>query len=212
VSVASSTPATPSRLRPLGLALGLAAGALLLAAGVTARLRTPLPAVYATLPDFALVDQNGRAFGSSALRGRIWIADFIFTHCGGICPAMTSRLARLRRELPDQVAFVSFTVDPTRDTPEVLARYARDFGAADSWSFVTGPQQALYALATGGFKLEAFEVPPDQQAGGDGPFLHSGKFVLVDAESRIRGYYDSSDEAAVRRLAADAHRVLEAAR
>ncbi len=181
---------------------------LVLVAGAGACRREPPPPTYATLPPFTFTDQDGHAFGSADLAGRAWIADFIFTHCAGVCPVMTSRMARLRRELPQSIAFVSFTVDPKSDTPEVLARYARDFGGAAGWRFLTGEQPGLYALATGGFKLEAFEVPAgDRQAGGDGPFLHSSKFVLVDGARRIRGYYDSAEEAAVRRLAADARRV-----
>ncbi|HZM52979.1 MAG TPA: SCO family protein, partial [Vicinamibacteria bacterium] len=139
------------------------------------------------------------------LRGRPWVADFIFTQCGGACPAMTARLARLRREIPMDVAFVSFTVDPAHDTPEVLARYAATFHADGSWHFVTGAQKDLYDLSVGGFKLAAMEVPAGERAvGGDGPFLHSSKFVLVDGEGVLRGYYDSTDEPAMRALVADA--------
>jgi protein SCO1/2 len=164
------------------------------------------------LPDFRLIERSGRALSLGDLRGRPWVADFIFTQCGGVCPAMTARMARLRRDLPTDVAFVSFTVDPAHDTPEVLARYAATFGADASWRFVTGTQKDLYDLSVGGFKLAAMEVPPaEQAAGGDGPFLHSSKFVLVDGEGVIRGYYDSTDEQAMRALVADAG-VLQAGR
>ena len=136
------------------------------------------------------------------------MADFIFTRCGGACPAMTARMSRLRREVPDEVTFVSFTVDPANDTPAVLARYAAGFKADRRWLFVTGPQKDLYALSTGGFKLAAMEVPPqDQKAGGDGPFLHSTKIVLVDRGGEVRGYYDSTDEDAMKALVADASRL-----
>lgn len=137
------------------------------------------------------------------------MADFIFTRCGGACPAMTARMARLRRELPDEVVFVSFTVDPANDTPEVLARYAANFKADVRWRFLTGPQRDLYALSTDGFKLAAMEVPPSQQKAGegDGPFLHSSKFVLVDREGEIRGYYDSEDEDELKNLRSDVGRL-----
>jgi protein SCO1/2 len=132
------------------------------------------------------------------------VADFIFTQCAGACPAMSARMARLRREVPPGVRFVSFTVDPTTDTPEVLTRYAQRFGADGDWLFLTGAPRALYDLSVGGFKLAAMEVPPAERApGGDGPFLHSAKFVLVDAEGVVRGYYDSDDEDALRALVAD---------
>jgi protein SCO1/2 len=140
------------------------------------------------------------------------VADFIFTQCAGACPAMTARMARLRRELPAGVRSVSFTVDPGHDTPPALARYAAGFGADDGWLFVTGAQKDLYDLSTAGFKLAAMEVPPAQrETGGDGPFLHSSKFVLVDGQGVVRGYYDSTDDKAVRALVSDA-RALRAPR
>jgi protein SCO1 len=167
------------------------------------------PPRFGRLPEFSLQDQYGHPATLAGLKGTIWVADFIFTHCGGACPAMTARMARLRREVPDEVAFVSFTVDPANDTPEVLARYAANFKADARWRFVTGPQKDLYALSTGGFKLAAMEVPASEQkpGEGDGPFLHSSKFVLVDRFGDIRGYYDSTDEDDVTKLPADIARI-----
>lgn len=162
------------------------------------------PPILGTLPGFSLVDQRGRTVSRETLAGRPWVADFIFTRCGGICPAMTARMTRLRKDVDPAVAFVSFTVDPENDTPEVLGRYAREAGVTGSWLFVTGPAGALYDLSVKGFKLSAEAVPASQQEGGDGPFLHSSKFVLVDGEGGIRGYYDSTDEQALRALVADA--------
>jgi protein SCO1/2 len=193
-------------------------GAALVAAGAVALLsgrvlgRVPDPPRMGALPDFRLTERSGRPLSLADLRGRPWVADFIFTQCAGACPAMTARMARLRRDLSTDVAFVSFTVDPAHDTPEVLARYAATFRADESWHFLTGAQKDLYDLSVGGFKLAAMEVPPaDKAAGGDGPFLHSSKFVLVDAQGVIRGYYDSTDEQALRALVADAG-VLQAGR
>jgi protein SCO1/2 len=160
-----------------------------------------------TLPAFQLVERSGRPLTSASLRGKVWVADFIFTTCGGACPAMTARMARLRREVPDDVVFVSFTVDPAHDTPEALSRYAASFKADDTWLFVTGPQKELYGLSTEGFKLAAMEVPPEEQKEGDGPFLHSQKFVLVDRSGEIRGYYDSTDEDEMKTLVADLTRL-----
>ena len=159
------------------------------------------------VPPFTLVERSGRPATLDALRGRPWVADFIFTRCAGVCPAMTARMAALRARLADApVRFVSFTVDPANDTPEVLARYAAAAGASADWWFVTGPMRDLHALSTQGFKLAAMENAPGAET-ADGPFLHSSKFVLVDAEGAIRGYYDSEDAAAVRVLEADARRL-----
>jgi protein SCO1/2 len=180
-------------------------GAALLALVACTPTRDGGPPRLGRLPAFTLEDQDGHPATLDGLKGRIWVADFIFTRCGGACPAMTARMARLRRELPDEVVFVSFTVDPANDTPEVLARYAANFKADPRWRFVTGPQKDLYALSTDGFKLAAMEIPPSQQkpGEGDGPFLHSSKFVLVDRLGEIRGYYDSEDEDDLKKLAAD---------
>ena len=159
------------------------------------------------LPEFALVERSGKPATLSALRGRPWIADFIFTRCAGVCPAMTARMGALSRRLAGvPVRFVSFSVDPVHDTPEVLARYAAAAGAPPEWWFVTGPVADLHHLSTAGFKLAAMEASPGQTF-DDGPFLHSSKFVLVDAAGAIRAYYDSTDEAAMRALEADARRL-----
>jgi protein SCO1/2 len=201
--VVPARPARPLRraLAAILIELGSLA-ALLLAVGCAAP-TPPLPRL-GTLPAFQLVERSGRPLTSASLRGKVWVADFIFTTCGGACPAMTARMARLRREVPDEVVFVSFTVDPAHDTPEALSRYAASFKADDRWLFVTGPQKELYGLSTEGFKLAAMEVPPEEQKdGGDGPFLHSSKFVLVDRAGQIRGYYDSTDEDEVKSLVAD---------
>lgn len=186
-----------------GIVLALAALSTLLAF----RQREPPLPVLGTLSPFALTGHDGRPLTLERLRGHPFVANFIFTRCAGICPAMTARLAQVQGRLPAGVAIVSFTVDPENDTPEVLARYARDFHAGPRWTFATGAKQALYDLATRDFKLAAVELPRDQQQGGDGPFVHSGKLVLVDGAGRIRGYYDSDERQAVERLVADAGRL-----
>jgi protein SCO1/2 len=212
----AAPPATADTPRPSGRILALV-GAALVAAGVVAALggrvlgRAPEPPRLGALPDFRLTERSGRPLSLADLRGRPWVADFIFTQCGGACPAMTARMAHLRRDVAPDVRLVSFTVDPAHDTPEVLARYATAFRAGDGWHFLTGPQKDLYDLSVGGFKLAAMEVPAGEQAaGGDGPFLHSSKFVLVDGDGVIRGYYDSTDEQAMRALVADAEAVRTA--
>jgi uncharacterized membrane protein YozB (DUF420 family)/cytochrome oxidase Cu insertion factor (SCO1/SenC/PrrC family) len=163
------------------------------------------PPFLGSLPEFALVAQDGSPVSRGRLAGKAFVADFIFTRCGAACPAMTFVMARLQTELPPGTALVSFTVDPAFDTPEVLARYAATHGAGPGWLFVTGTKSALYALATQGFKLAAMEVPPeDRRTSEDGPFLHSSKLVLVDPRGSIRGYYDSESPGARRRLVRDA--------
>ena len=190
--------------------------ALVLAVALSAAGCVPssLPAVVdQPLPDFRLTTHTDRPLARADLLGRPFLADFIFTSCGGTCPAMTAHMARLRSKLPESVRLVSFTVDPAHDTPEVLRAYARPFDPGERWLFVTGAQADLYRLSVEGFKLVAMEVPPEQQQpGGDGPFLHSTRFALVDAAARIVGYYDSTDAQALEQLERDAQRLDRRAR
>src|SRR5438105_4671447 len=92
-----------------------------------------LPAYY-SLPDFSLTDQTGSVITLRDLAGKAWVADFIFTNCGGTCPAMTDKMRKMQEVLPPGIRMVSFTVDPSRDTPRVLAAYAEEHGASrDRW-------------------------------------------------------------------------------
>lgn len=195
--------------RALHVLAFVAAAALAASLAVAARRGRPEPLPeLGALPAFDLIDQHGRSLTREELASGPFVADFIFTRCAGVCPGMTARMGQLDRALPAAIGLVSFTVDPEHDTPDVLARYARDFGASPRWRFASGSRAALHRLATEGFRLAAMEVPEGQRHGGDGPFLHSAKFVLVDAASRIRGYYDSEDRDDLERLAADARRLL----
>lgn len=163
-----------------------------------------LPVLYEA-PAFSLTDQEGRPFASDQLRGKVWVADFIFTHCPGACPLMTQKMASLQKAVPDRdVRFVSFSVDPERDTPEVLKQYGQRFDADPArWHFLTGPKDAIFATAAG-LKLSAMP------AGAAGPdIVHSEKFLLVDGEGRVRGAYGSNDEAELKRLSADAAKLAD---
>ena len=113
--------------------------------------------VAVSVPDFSLTNQQGEPLGLSDMTGKIWIADFIFTNCPTICPAMTQEMAHLQSEfVADPVYFVSFSVDPERDTTEVLTRYAKAYGADDRrWHFLTGDKTQIYQLAEQGFFLDA---------------------------------------------------------
>lgn len=167
----------------------------------------PLPAL-ATVPDFALEDRSGRAIEAGRdLRGRVWVADFIFTSCAGTCPRLTGRMLELQRAhgARDDFRLVSITVDPETDTAERLARFASDYGAsADNWFFLRGEKAKALGLAREGFKLGA-ETPG---AGVPEEMIHSNRLILVDRDLKIRGFYDGTDDAAIARLAHDVERVL----
>jgi uncharacterized membrane protein YozB (DUF420 family) len=116
---------------------------------------------------------------------------------------MTGVMARLQREMPADTLFLSVTVDPDYDTPAVLRRYAERHGARAGWLFVTGDPSAVRRLAGRGFALAAAEGDSDAD-GDEGAFIHSSKIVLLDRAAAVRGYYDSDEPAALRRLVRDA--------
>jgi protein SCO1/2 len=107
-------------------------------------IKTEPPAKYSMVPDFDLVERSNRKVTRQELTGKVWVADFIFTTCGGICPVMTSNMRKLQDKLFADIRLVSFTVDPTHDTPEVLTEYANRYGAnKDRWLFLTGDPEAI---------------------------------------------------------------------
>lgn len=188
-----------------------AAGLLILAALILLNLRgyadktrtmdeASLP-VLGHISPFSLTDADSQAFSSDALSNRIWVADFIFTTCGGICPIMTRNMRGLLdvTSIEEQVDMVSFTVNPAYDSPTILAAYARDYDAdRPSWHFLTGPLDDIRQIA-----VESFRVGDINE-----PINHSPYFVLVDHIQRVRGYYDGTDVAAVKRLERDIQKLL----
>jgi len=163
-------------------------------AGCSARAGLPS---YAVVPDFHLVDQTGAAFDSKMkLDKHVWVADFIYTNCAGPCPRMSSQMHSVAKALDGiDVRFVSFTVDPKNDSPQVLNEYSKHFEADPSrWFFLTGPEDKLQYLSKNVFML------------GDtgGNLEHSTRFVLIDQASRVRGYYLTEEADAIPRLIADA--------
>lgn len=169
------------------------------------------PPVIGPVPAFTLVERSGSPLSRDDLAGQPWVADFIFTRCTGMCPALSTRMAELRRQLRVQglhARLVSFSVDPAHDTPDVLRDYAARFAADDDgWLFVTGDRAALYQLIGQGFRLSVAERSPEQATDGGELITHSDRFVLVDAEERIRGYYHGSDPDTVPALLRDLARL-----
>jgi len=160
--------------------------------------------IFGTVPEFSLVERSGRNLTLDQLRGKVWIASFIFTHCAEQCPLICRQIQKLQRQLrfKEGVRFVSFSVDPSRDTPEVLARYADRFEADPTkWFFLSGDKKEIDALIQSGFHLVNKEEPL-------GSFIHSFKLVLVDAFGRVRGYYDAMDEKSITSLIKDTRRLL----
>ena len=148
---------------------------------------------FGTVPRFALVDESGRRVTREELAGRPWFANFVYTNCHGSCPALSGEMAKLERRVGDRARLVSFSVDPARDTPDTLRAYADRFGAPRGrWMFVGGDVEAMRSLIHDGFRLAVADAPPDAGEPA-GAITHSEKVVLVDADFRIRRYYDGGD-------------------
>ena len=145
---------------------------------------------------FALKDSTGREFNSGELKGKVWVASFFFATCSDICPRISENMAFLSRTFKEveNITLVSMTVNPEQDSPEVLARYAKNFGNQKNWHFLTGTRSAITGVAVNSFKLGDIKEP----------VFHSASLPLVDAQGFIRGYYDGTKEEEVDRLLKDA--------
>jgi protein SCO1 len=160
---------------------------------------------YGTVPNFQLVNQEGQPFGSAQLAGKIWIADFIYTSCPGPCPMISTRMSELQKPLEKtDVHLVSFSVDPEKDTPDVLRGYAEKLHAEPKrWDFLTGRKSAIYNLSHNDFKLAVSDGSDEA-----GIPVHSTRMVLVDRHGEIRGYYEATEADAVTKLLADTSHLL----
>ena len=168
---------------------------------------TPLPPklpVIETLPAFELTDQHGDPRGSEDLRGKVWVAGFIFTRCTTVCPVLTTVMTDVQhraKNLGETFRLVSITVVPEHDTPEVLQEYADAHHArTHSWAFLTGPPATVRELVAHGFKVAS----GGSESGNVEDVFHDTHLVLVDQSLRVRGFYDSNDPKAVDRLLRDA--------
>ena len=178
--------------------------ALVLVVAGCAETAEPLPVLYA-VPDVSLVADDGNPLGTADLRGSVVVYSFIFTRCGATCPMMTRAMKKLTTRFDDEapIRFVSVSVDPAHDTPEVLRAYAANHREDDRWVFLTGEREDVIGLSIDGFKLAAGEAGQGLE-----PILHSTKFILVDREGQIRAYYDGGDPEELETLERDANRLL----
>ncbi len=137
-----------------------------------------------TIAPFEFTDQTGKSFASSQLKGKVWVADFFFTNCPGPCPRMSNQLRRVQEETANLAAvhLVSITVDPDRDTPAAMEAFAKRYQATpDRWTFLTGRKDLIRNLMSESFYLGFADTMQE----------HSTRFVLVDQDMKIRGFYDS---------------------
>lgn len=156
--------------------------------------------VYGQVPAFQLTDQAGTDFDSETLAGKVWVANFFFTQCPSTCPRQSLEIRKLHDSKwarAGDVKFLSISVQPEVDTPEVLERYAQQFDAdPERWHFLTGARDDIWRLSKTGFYLPVEDTPPEQEV----PILHSPMLILVDRAMRIRGFFDSQSLAGVGEL------------
>lgn len=163
----------------------------------------PGDTTYFTVPPFHFIDEDGKPFSDKDTQGKILIVDFFFTRCTSICPRMSAQMQQLQLQLDkpryDDVLFLSHTVDPEHDTPEVLKEYARGLQADPKrWKFLTGNAPDIYRQGNLGYLLTA-----NADSSAAEMFVHSPQFVLVDKQRHIRGMYDGTNTDAIRELVVD---------
>lgn len=163
--------------------------------------------IYHVVPEFEYINQDSVWVESSQLKNKVWVADFFFTHCPTICPPMTSQMKRLNDETQDlasKVQFLSFSIDPKRDTPTRLREYIKLFEIkGKNWHFFTGDEEETHLLAKEFFN----GAERDEEA--DGGFGHTDYFALVDTKGHVRGIYQGTNPAQVDSLQKDLRKLLK---
>ena len=178
------------------LILSLSLAFLLAKARATQEHRESLP-ILAPIADFSLTNQNDATVSLADLRGRVWVADIIFTTCPGPCLRMTRQMKELQDALlaDNQTKFVSLTTNPDYDTPAILKAYGvRNGSDTNRWMFLTGTKKQLNNLAVDSLKLSAVEKKPEERVSPEDLWVHSTIFVLVDKHAQLRGIYQTGGE------------------
>jgi protein SCO1/2 len=163
--------------------------------------------VYHTIPEFTFINQDSAVVSNETFKNKIYVADFFFTTCPSICPIMKTQMKRVYDEFlnDDEVMMLSHTIDPEHDTVALLKDYSERLGASgNKWHFVTGEMEQIYRIAQKGYFVTT--AVDNTVPGG---FLHSGAFLLIDKQRRIRGQYDGTKEDQVDRLIDDIKRLKE---
>jgi len=153
--------------------------------------KTVIDTQYATVPPFVLLNQEGDTVSEALVKGKIYVADFFFTSCPTICPIMKKEMLRVYEKVKgnDNFMLLSHTIDPDFDTIPLLKEYAKRLGSdGKQWQFLTGQRESIYELAEKGYYATA--MPDSTEPGG---YVHSGGFILVDKQSRVRGVYNGTD-------------------
>ena len=151
--------------------------------------------------DFSFHNQDNQIVTKDLFNDKVVITDFFFTTCPAICPIMKRQMFRIYEAYPDQpdLLLLSHTIDPDHDTVEILKNYSEGLGIkTEKWQLVTGPQEEIFEIAKNNYMLGALK---DENSPGG--YIHSGSFVLIDKDKKIRGYYDGTDAKEVDQLILD---------
>ena len=162
--------------------------------------------IFGAVPKFSFAETNGRRVTLADLKGKEWIVKLIYTSCPDTCPVQSAQMRQIQEDFQNDkdLRLVSITVDPERDTPQVLSQYAKRFSADPArWFFLTGEKETIYKFAQDGFRLGAVEIPHEKRPESGATHTHSPRFVIVDRAAQIRGYYVSTDVEAMKRLRRD---------
>ena len=158
--------------------------------------------IIGNIPDFEFVNSEGETITLTSLKGKVWVADFIFTTCNMACPIMTGNMNIIHKKYKqnDDVRLVSISVYPEYDTPEVLTKYASQYNAnTDRWYFLTGEESTVKEVIKDGFKIGDYEDI----------IFHSEKFALVDRSGMIRAYYNGMKTEDMKKLKKDINSLLK---
>jgi len=164
--------------------------------------------LYHTIPSFEFVDQDSATITEASVKGKIYVADFFFGTCPTICPIMKQQMLRVYGEFKDNPSFaiLSHTIDPDHDTVAYLKDFSERLGVMNNntWHFLTGDKDAIYEIGSS----SGYLVPVGEDEDAPGGYIHSGAFILVDQERRIRGLYDGTDPKQVTELINDIPKLL----
>ena len=163
--------------------------------------------VYHHVPEFEYINHDSVLVKSTDIKDKVWITDFFFTHCPTICPPMTSQMKRLSdntHNLSEHILFLSFSIDPERDTPSRLREYRKSYSiTADNWHMFTGDEEETHLLA------KEFFNGAERNEDIDGGFGHTSYFAIVDTEGLVRGIYDGTNADQVDQLEKDLRKLMK---
>lgn len=169
--------------------------------------KTVTDSVDYVIPPFSFVNQDSAVVTEQTIAGKIFVTDFFFTSCPSICPKMKKEMLRVYDKYKDdnEVAILSFSIDPKRDTVGKLKTYTQKLGIENTarWNFLTGDKDSIYTLA------KSFLVSAAEDPNAPGGHVHSGNFILVDKQRRLRGYYDGTKAESVDKLLNDMDLLLK---